>query len=139
MIHSGDEPQGIRDSWMRALAIKANDIKLGGEIPAGCYILRDSMRYQVLYRVGAETAQVIALCDGTRDLVALTRDTSRILGKDEKAVQKLVEKTAKFLADHGLLDSPARRARKMFFWMNPFRMFRALWYVAAYHFLGRRG
>ncbi|MCL6451223.1 MAG: hypothetical protein K6T75_08030 [Acetobacteraceae bacterium] len=138
ITRTDEEPTHITDSWMRALSLKANSVKLGVALRPGGYTLRDSLRYNVLHRMGWPTAQVVVLCDGQREVAEIKREAARILNTDEEAVAELVDKTVSFLETRGLLDSPARRARQALFFFNPRRLFSALWYVAAYHLLGRR-
>ncbi len=133
-----NETHDVTDSWARALIFKANAVQLGGQIPVDRYVLRDSMRYNVMYKIGSDVAQVVALCDGTRDIKKLAVDASQILGKENHEIEMLAEKTVAFLTERKLLDSPARRIRKLLFWVNPSRVFKALRYIAAYHLLGRR-
>lgn len=128
----------VEDTWARALVEQARRVPLGSRLAPGRYLLRDSLKYDQCFELDHTAAQVIALCDGTRSVPELTKAVAHLLDIPYEEAADGVRNVLSFLSARALLEDTQRFRRKLRVWGNPFRLWRALRYVAAYRIWGKR-
>lgn len=138
LIKKEDLPLQVEDTWARALAEQSLQVRPGSSLQPGRYLLRDSLRYDRCFELGQAAAQIVALCDGSRSPDELAHSVAALLQLPPEEVGPQVEQVLGFLAARQMLAGRQRTWRRIRFWLNPGRVWRALRYVAAYRLLGRR-